>query len=124
MKLLFADDDSKLHIVVKLWLDKNGIDMDSAFNGQDALSQLQAGAYDGLITDVNMPLVNGIELIQAALRLPNCPALIIMLTSRCDLEQLKEEVDFSRVHIFNKPFSPAKLLELIHKLSADVAAHP
>jgi len=124
MKLLFAEDDSKLHIIVKLWLEKNGMEMDSAFNGQDALSQLQTGSYDGLITDVNMPILNGIELIQEVLRLPNCPALIIMLTSRCDLGQLKEEVDFSRVHLFNKPFSPAKLLDLINKLSHNVVQSP
>ena len=124
MKLLFAEDDSKLHIIVKLWLEKNGIEMDSAFNGQDALRQLHAQNYDGLITDVNMPLVNGIELIQKTIQLPNCPPLIILLTSRCDLGQLKEQVDFSRVQIFNKPFSPAKLLDLIHKMSHDEIPNP
>ena len=113
MKILFADDDSKLHLIVRLWLEKSGLEMDSAFNGQDALRQLQDKDYDGLITDVNMPLINGIELIQKAVELPNCPELIILLTSRCDLGQLKEQIDVSRVQIFNKPFSPAKLLELI-----------
>jgi len=120
MKLLFADDDAKLHLIVRLWLEKNAMKMDSVFNGQEALRQLESQTYDGLITDVNMPLLNGIELVQKTLALPNCPALIILLTSRCDLGELKEEIDSSRVHLFNKPFSPAKLLELIQKLSHDV----
>lgn len=116
MKILFADDDSKLHIIVKLWLQKNGIEMDSAYNGRDALDKLQSGSYDGLISDVNMPLINGIELIKQALQLPTPPPMIIMLTSRCDLGQLGDQIDLSRVHIFNKPFSPAKLIDLINKL--------
>ena len=119
MKILFADDDSKLHIIVKLWLEKNGIEMDSAYNGRDALEKLQIVSYDGLISDVNMPLVNGVGLVKQALLLPSPPPMIIMLTSRCDLGPLGEHVDLSRVHLFNKPFSPAKLLDLINKLTAN-----
>ena len=123
MKFLFAEDDSKLHLIVRLWLQKNSMEMDSVFNGQEALRQLEEQDYDGLITDVNMPLMNGIELVRKVVKMDNCPSIIILLTSRCDLGQLKEEIDLSRVHLFNKPFSPAKLLELIQELSPEVRAN-
>lgn len=121
MKILFADDDSKLHIIVKLWLQKNQMEMDSAYNGKEALEKLRAHAYDGLISDVNMPVVNGIDLVKEAIKLPDAPAIMVVLTSRSDVKHLEDDIEPGRVHFFNKPFSPAKLLELIRQLRTVVA---
>ena len=118
MKILLADDDSKIHIVVQLWLNRNGHDVDNAQNGREALAQLQQQHYDVLIADVNMPLMNGVELVRAALELPDTPALIMVLTSRCDTAELKREIGSDRVHLFNKPFSPQALIDMIEELSA------
>lgn len=116
MKILLADDDSKMHVIIRLWLSRNGHEVETVMNGRAGLAKLEAEEFDGLITDVNMPLMNGVELVQAALALANPPGLIIVLTSRCDIAQLAEEVKARRVHLFNKPFSPAALAELIEEL--------
>ena len=116
MKILFADDDARLHVIVRMWLSKNGHQVESATNGQDALEQLKSQPYDALITDVNMPLMDGIELVNATLQLPQPPELIVVLTSRCDIAQLQNKVNLTDVHLFNKPFSPKALAELIQKL--------
>jgi len=117
MKILLADDDSKIHLIVQLWLRRNGHDVVSVYNGRDALTKLREGDFDGLITDVNMPLLKGVDLVKQTLLLPLVPRMIIVLTSRCDLAQLKQDLDDPRVHIFNKPFSPSALAELIESLS-------
>ncbi len=114
MNVLFVDDDPILHGIVKLWLTKNGHDMRGADNGKEALACLEAHACDVLITDVNMPLMNGIELVKETLKRSSPPGLIIVLTSRCDLPQLAEEVASSHVQLFNKPFNPGKLIDLIN----------
>jgi len=116
MNILFADDDPKLHIIVRMWLGKNGYEVQTARNGKEAWEKLQSEHFDGLITDVNMPLMNGIELVKATLQMSEPPELIIVLTSRCDIPHLQQEVVSSRVHLFNKPFSPKALAELIKKL--------
>jgi len=118
MRILLADDDSKIHLIVKMWLGKKGHDVTTVTNGRDALEKLQTQHYDILITDVNMPLKNGVELVQEALPLPDSPPLMIMMTSRCDRENLAAQLDVNRVHLFNKPFSPADLAELVEKLAA------
>ena len=117
MRILLADDDPKIHLIVKLWLQRNKHQVDSVNNGVEALEKIKQEKYDCLITDVNMPLMKGVDLIKAALPLENQPPLIILMTSRCDLGELKAEIDSAQVHLFNKPFSPASLAELIENLS-------
>lgn len=116
MNVLFADDDSKMHLILTLWLKKHAHEVDCVSDGQKALQLLEKQSYDILITDVNMPLVNGIELIHQAMALLTTPPLIIVLTSRCDIPELRNEIADASVHLFNKPFSPSALMELIDKL--------
>lgn len=117
MRILLADDDSKIHLIVKMWLGKKGHEVATVNNGCEALSALQSGHYDILITDVNMPLKNGIELVREAMELTDSPPLMIIMTSRCDREDLAEKLDSNRVHLFNKPFSPADLANLVEQLA-------
>ncbi len=117
MKILLADDDPKIHLIVKMWLQRNNHMVESAINGVVALDMIKQNDYHCLITDVNMPMMKGVDLIKAVQLLPNQPELIILMTSRCDLEELKAQVDSANVHLFNKPFSPAALTELIENLS-------
>jgi CheY-like chemotaxis protein len=116
MKILFADDELKLHVIIDLWLKRNNHQVTAVRNGKQALEQLRQSNFDCLISDVNMPEINGVELITKSLLLDNPPRLIILLTSRCDIEKLHQKLDPSRVHIFNKPFSPKKLTQLIEEL--------
>ena len=117
MRILLADDETKIHVIVRMWLEKKGHCIDSINNGKDALTALKNTAFDILITDVNMPLLNGVDLVKETLYLESCPKLIILLTSRCDNEQLKNHFASPIVHLHNKPFSPAALTELIETLS-------
>jgi len=121
MNILFVDDDPILHSILKLWLTKNNHVMQSAFNGKEALPLLKQNDYDVLITDINMPLMNGIELVKETVKLPSTPVLIIILTSRCDLPQLEQEMLAANVRLFQKPFNPQKLIELINANSPDTS---
>ena len=117
MKILLADDDPKIHLIVKMWLRRNNHLVESANHGVEALDMIKKSDYDCLITDVNMPMLKGVDLIKAVQQLSNQPKLIILMTSRCDLAKLKAQVNSPDVHLFNKPFSPAALSELIENLS-------
>ena len=116
MKILLADDDPKVLMIIKLWLERYNHNITTVSNGRLALETLTEGNYDVLISDVNMPLMKGYDLVKNALQLPSAPALTILLTSRCDTKQLTEQINSERVCVFSKPFSPIKLTELINKL--------
>ena len=116
MKILLAEDDSHMRQILQLWLEQKGHHVESVENGRKALTYLQNHKYDILITDVNMPLINGVDLVDQVLEYPRQPELIILLTSRCDIQQLQKRFDDSRVHFFSKPFSPVLLTDKIEKL--------
>lgn len=124
MRILLADDDTKIHVIVRMWLEKKGHRVESVNNGKDALTALRKIPFDILISDVNMPLLNGVDLVKEALTLEPGPKLIIILTSRCDNEQLKNHFASPKVHLHNKPFSPAALTELIETLSKNYQQDP
>jgi len=122
MKILFADDELKLHVIIDLWLKRNNHEVTTVSNGKEALEKLRQDNFDCLISDVNMPEIDGLELVAKTLRLDNTPPLIILLTSRCDMETLQQRFDPARVHIFNKPFSPKKLTQLIEEFDKQKSA--
>ena len=121
MKILLADDDVKIHTVVRLWLGNHGHEVHSAYDGAQALQMISQEHFDGLISDVNMPIMRGNDLVGKVLELSDGPELIILLTSRCDMDQLAEQIGSGRVHPFTKPFSPSALVELIDQLGSGKA---
>ena len=121
MRILLADDDPKIHTIIELWLERNGHEVSAAKNGEHALEMLSSEHFDGLITDVNMPLMRGIDLVKHVLTLDDQPDIMIVLTSRCDLGELGKGVDSPKVHFFNKPFSPKALADLIEEVASNGA---
>jgi len=64
MKILVVDDSITMVMSLKTTLTMNGLDVESANNGQAALDKLNAGLRPNLIvTDINMPVMGGLELI-------------------------------------------------------------
>ena len=118
MKILLADDDSKIHMILRMWLTRDGHELSHANNGREAIQSLDEDSFDLLISDVNMPLMTGVDLVKTTLERPDCPALIVLLTSRCDAQELNKDINSPRVRVMNKPFSPAELTKVISELSA------
>lgn len=68
MKLLVVDDSKAMRMIVKRTLRQAGFEnceVDEAENGAEALAKIKAGAYDLVLSDWNMPELNGIELLEA-----------------------------------------------------------
>lgn len=124
MRILLADDDSKMHIIVGLWLTRHGHTLESAYNGRESLHKIGENRFDVLIADVNMPLMNGIELVKAVQTLPCAPQRIIIMTSRCDAQDIKAQLPGKNITVFSKPFSPQDLLALVEKNPILEAASP
>ena len=63
MKVLIAEDTADLNRVVTVMLQKFGYEVDSVFDGADALEQLERNGYDAVILDIMMPKMDGITTI-------------------------------------------------------------
>lgn len=113
--VLVADDNRVMVDVLRFNLDQVGLDTTIARNGREAWNVLQRGGIDLLITDYQMPLMNGEELcrnIRHDERLAGLP--IILLSAKgfeLDIERTQAELGL-RAILF-KPFSPQQLVELV-----------
>jgi two-component system chemotaxis response regulator CheY len=124
MKILIVDDFSTMRRIIKNLLRDIGFnDIHEADDGTSALPLLQAGHFDFLITDWNMPGMQGIDLLKAIRgdeRLRSLPVLMVAAESRRD--QIVEATQAGVNGYVVKPFTASALEEKIAKIFERVAA--
>lgn len=110
-KVLVVDDDPAMRRLVTKWLECDGYPVDQAGNGVEALAALEAACPDMLITDWNMPQMDGMELCERVrgLRLPNY-VYILFLTVRSDENELVKGLDVGADEFLSKPINREELL--------------
>jgi two-component system, chemotaxis family, chemotaxis protein CheY len=116
-KLLFVDDSASMRQVVGMAIKAAGYEVTTAVDGIDGLQKLKASRFDAIITDLNMPNMNGIELIKAAKLEPNNRfAPIVMLTTESSNELKQQGRAAGAKAWVVKPFKAEQLLGVISKL--------
>jgi two-component system chemotaxis response regulator CheY len=120
LKILVVDDFESMRRIVKQMLNGLGFrDITLADDGQSALPLLQQGDFGLLITDWNMPQMEGIELVRAVRadpRLKNLP--ILMVTAEAQRERIIQAAQAGVNEYIVKPFVPATLRAKLEKLFA------
>ncbi len=113
-KVLFVEDEDKIrqHIVNSLGYLVE--EVKEASNGLDALDVLKNYSPDIIITDLEMPLMNGIEFIKN-IRENDKKVCIIVLTAHTNSEYLLELIDMHIEHFIIKPMNFEKLLDVLQK---------
>src|SRR5208337_744655 len=94
MKLLIVDDDKTTRKLLSLYLKSKGYEVASAENGLDALEKLGTENINLVVTDMNMPYMDGIELtktLRSDINLKSMP--IIMITTEADEDEKKKAFD-------------------------------
>jgi two-component system chemotaxis response regulator CheY len=88
MKIMVVDDCQTTRKLLVLYLKSKGFDTVVAENGLDAIEQLAAGDINLILSDLNMPYMDGIELIKAIRSDPNWSYIpILMVTTEADSEE-------------------------------------
>ena len=115
MRLLLAEDDPKLLKTLMHIFTSNKFSVDGVTNGRDALTWAQSMEYDGLVLDIMMPGLDGIQVLQTLRQSGvNTPALF--LTARTEVEQRVEGRDAGADDYLPKPFSTAELLARVRAM--------
>ncbi|MCC6302161.1 MAG: chemotaxis response regulator CheY [Gammaproteobacteria bacterium] len=124
LKFLIVDDFSTMRRIVKNLLQDLGYsNVTEADDGKTALPMLQAGNFDFLITDWNMPGMPGIDLLRAVradAKLAKLP--VLMLTAEAKREQIIEAAQAGVNGYVIKPFTAATLKEKLDKIFATLQA--
>jgi len=116
-KILAVDDSKTMREMVCFTLKSAGYDVIEAEDGKAALAALNGVVVDAVITDLNMPNMNGFELIRA-LRSNNTYRFtpILMLTTESEGSKKEEGKAAGATGWIVKPFNPEKLIEVVRKV--------
>ncbi|MEW6253212.1 MAG: response regulator [Planctomycetota bacterium] len=117
-RILVAEDDPHILRLISLWLRRQGHDITEARNGLAAREAIEAAAVDVLVSDVNMPGLDGLALIEAVLPQGLVRRGVVVLTNRWDHAEIRERLARWGVRVLPKPFSPSQLSELIEELAS------
>jgi two-component system chemotaxis response regulator CheY len=126
IKYLVVDDFSTMRRIVKNLLQELGYqNIQEADDGKTAWPMLQAGSFDFVITDWNMPLMPGLDLLKAIRadeKLKNLP--VLMVTAEAKREQIVEAVQAGVSGYVVKPFTAEILKQKLDKILQARAAAP
>lgn len=109
MRLLIAEDDPRLLKSLLHIFESNKFVADGVSNGEDALIYAESEEYDGLILDIMLPGLNGIQILQK-LRKQNITTPALFLTARTEVGQRVEGLDAGADDYLPKPFAASELL--------------
>ena len=120
---LVADDDRTIHSVLTYFLNKAGYQIESAFNGLQALEMARQEAPDLLILDFIMPVKNGFQTLAEWVEDPALKDIpVIMLTSCASEENESRALSGGATHFLAKPFSPESLIGLADEVTEGVSS--
>ncbi len=114
--ILIAEDDATIRRVCAMWLERAGHRVVEAGNGQEAMELLQVREVDLLISDVHMPILDGIDLVAWWRVEKEASQPVIMISASCNREDVAGRMRDLDVLFVPKPFSPQKLTETVDGL--------
>lgn len=112
MRILLAEDEPQLNRVVKVALESVGYQVDTVFDGEQAISAAKSNPYDVIILDIMMPVLDGIEVLKQ-IRANGDKTYVMMLTAKAEIDDRVIGLESGADDYLNKPFS---LKELIARL--------
>ncbi len=116
MRLLLAEDTPDLNRVLTAALTHEGYDVDSAFDGEEALQYAQDNGYDAIILDIMMPKKSGLEVLKE-LRGSNIVTPVLLLTAKAEVDDRVTGLDAGADDYLTKPFAMKELLARVRAMT-------
>ena len=116
-KILTVDDSASIRLTTRVTLSNAGYTVTEAVDGLDGLGNLQAGEYDLVVTDLNMPNMDGLTMIRELRKLPaHMGVPVIFLTTESDGELKAQAKAAGATGWLTKPFDPESLVKIAKKV--------
>ena len=115
MRVLYVEDEKFLADAVKYNLEKQGIDVDHAADGEEGLGMAVSGIYDCMILDIMLPKLSGIEILERV-RKKGISTPVIMLSALSEVEDKVRGLNSGADDYLAKPFKTAELVARINAL--------
>ena len=114
-RALAVDDSATMRNLVKIALEAEGFTVDTAENGRDALELTKKNTYDVVITDINMPVMDGLQFIRE-FRSKNRTTPVLVLTTETEASKKEEAKKLGATGWIVKPFKPEDLVRVVKRV--------
>lgn len=115
--IMIVEDSATMRQMVGFTLKRNGYEVIEAEDGNDALGKINGSTINMIITDLNMPNMDGLEFIRNVRQNPSCKYTpIIMLTTESQETKKSEGRAAGATGWIVKPFSPEQLMAVVQKV--------
>lgn len=114
--ILIVDDSATMRKIIMRGLRQAGIenaDFKEAGDGVEGLKAMETTSFDLILSDVNMPNMNGLDFVKAVKEKMPTPPPIVMITTEGSEEVIKEAMARGARGYLKKPFTPDKIQEVI-----------
>ena len=116
MKILLVEDEKQMADAETAFLQLKGIEVDNAYDGDEAAQKVNSGVYDAIVLDIMLPKKDGIEVLKE-LRSKGNTTPVIMLTAKADIDDRIDGLSAGADDYLSKPFA---LRELEARIYAQV----
>jgi len=116
MKILLAEDTRDLNRAVTALLDHEGYEVDSAFDGEEAMDYILKSDYDGVVLDIMMPKKDGLEVL-TEMRNRHILTPVMLLTAKTEIDDRVAGLDAGADDYLPKPFAMKEFLARIRSMT-------
>jgi two-component system chemotaxis response regulator CheY len=115
--ILTVDDSASVRMTTRIALSGAGYTVSEAVDGLDGLAKAKIKRFDAIVTDLNMPNMDGLKMIEEMRRLPNQVGVpIVFLTTESDAGLKSRAKAAGATAWLTKPFEPDQLVKLVNKV--------
>ena len=118
-KVLVVDDEKLIVKGIRFSLEQDGMEVDCAYDGEEALELARHNAYDMVLLDVMLPRMDGFEVVRQ-IREKKISTPVPILTARTAIPDKVAGLNFGADDYMEKPFDPAELLARVHAMTRRV----
>ncbi len=120
LKVLIVDDSSVMRKIVERALRQAGLELTEvleASNGAEALAQVQKGSLDMILSDINMPVMDGLEFLKNLANIESARNIpVVMITTEGSEARVVEALSAGAKGYLRKPFTPEQVKERVTPL--------
>ncbi|MEN3150179.1 response regulator [Neorhizobium sp. IRAMC:178] len=115
--ILTVDDSASIRLTTRVALSNAGYQITEAVDGLDGIAKLKTSQFDLIVTDLNMPNMDGLTMIRELRKMPaHMGVPVIFLTTESDNDIKQEAKAAGATGWLTKPFDPESLVKIVRKV--------
>jgi DNA-binding response OmpR family regulator len=122
--VLIAEDEASLRLLFGATLKRTGVRVTEACDGAQVLAMVESDRPDLILLDVGLPKIDGHTICRAVKSAPEtADVVVVLVTARAQPSDRAEGLAYGADEYLTKPFSPARLIEVVQRCLRDVDEH-